>query len=228
MLYFFWSVFHHISRKLILPLHTKGKERVLLTPIAIEGSGIQCAQQTVWISHLGSNVAWAWNQRFSLDSENSLPVWCVMWGCYTFAVYETLTHLAQNGNTIFQTFYNLEKALDSVGYCFLLKHYRCILAGVRRDNIHHCHVVTLHQNLLPCQKTPHIATANWISKSSLVAMFLATCHPTNLESINPPSRRHNPVPKSTCAEGEPRCLVGSHTMHHALTVPWANKRLPPL
>ena len=40
----------------------------------------------------------------------------------TFAVYETLTHLAQNGNTVFQTFHDLEKAFDSIEYYILLKH----------------------------------------------------------------------------------------------------------
>ena len=40
----------------------------------------------------------------------------------TFAVYETLTHLTRDGNTVYQTFYDLEKAFDSVEYCILLKH----------------------------------------------------------------------------------------------------------
>ena len=40
----------------------------------------------------------------------------------TFAVYETLTHLARNGNTVFQTFYDLEEAFDSIEYYILLKH----------------------------------------------------------------------------------------------------------
>ena len=40
----------------------------------------------------------------------------------TFAVYETLTHLIRDGNTVYQTFYDLEKAFDSVEYCILLKH----------------------------------------------------------------------------------------------------------
>ena len=40
----------------------------------------------------------------------------------TFAVYETITHLTRNGNTVFQTFFDLEKAFDSVEYCIILKH----------------------------------------------------------------------------------------------------------
>ena len=40
----------------------------------------------------------------------------------TFAAYETLSYLTRNGNTVLQTFYDLEKAFDSVEYCILLKH----------------------------------------------------------------------------------------------------------
>ena len=40
----------------------------------------------------------------------------------TFAVFETLNYLIRNGNTVLQTFYDLEKAFDSVEYCILLKH----------------------------------------------------------------------------------------------------------
>ena len=40
----------------------------------------------------------------------------------TFAVYETLTHLTRDGNTVYQTFYDLEKLFDSVEYSILLKH----------------------------------------------------------------------------------------------------------
>ena len=37
-------------------------------------------------------------------------------------LYETLSYLTRNGNTVFQTFYDLEKAFDSVEYYVLLKH----------------------------------------------------------------------------------------------------------
>ena len=40
----------------------------------------------------------------------------------TFATYETITHLTRNGNNVFQTFYDLEKAFDSIEYYILLKH----------------------------------------------------------------------------------------------------------
>ena len=39
-----------------------------------------------------------------------------------FAVFESLSHLTRNGNTVLQTFYDLEKAFDSVEYAILLKH----------------------------------------------------------------------------------------------------------
>ena len=32
----------------------------------------------------------------------------------TFAAYETLSYLTRNGNTVLQTFYDLEKAFDSM------------------------------------------------------------------------------------------------------------------
>ena len=37
-------------------------------------------------------------------------------------MFETLNYLIRNGNTVLQTFYDLEKAFDSVEYCILLKH----------------------------------------------------------------------------------------------------------
>ena len=40
----------------------------------------------------------------------------------TFTVFEVLSYLMRNGNTVFQTFYDLEKAFDSVEYVILLKH----------------------------------------------------------------------------------------------------------
>ena len=40
----------------------------------------------------------------------------------TFAVFETLSYLTRNGNTVLQTLYDLEKAFDSVEYGILLKH----------------------------------------------------------------------------------------------------------
>ena len=40
----------------------------------------------------------------------------------TFSAYETLSYLTRNGNTVFQTFYDLEKTFDSVEYYVLLKH----------------------------------------------------------------------------------------------------------
>ena len=40
----------------------------------------------------------------------------------TFAAFETIAYLTRSGNTVFQTFYDLEKAFDSIEYCVLLKH----------------------------------------------------------------------------------------------------------
>ena len=40
----------------------------------------------------------------------------------TVTVFETLSYLMRNGNTVFQTFYNLEKAFDGVEYIIHLKH----------------------------------------------------------------------------------------------------------
>ena len=50
----------------------------------------------------------------------------------TFSVFETLSYLTQNGNNVFQIFYDLEKAFDSVEYCILLKHlYSRGINGIR-------------------------------------------------------------------------------------------------
>ena len=40
----------------------------------------------------------------------------------TFSVYATVSHFVRNRNTVLQTFYDLEKAFDSVECCVLLKH----------------------------------------------------------------------------------------------------------
>ena len=40
----------------------------------------------------------------------------------TFSAYVTLSYLTRDGNTVFQTFYDLEKTFDSVEYYVLLKH----------------------------------------------------------------------------------------------------------
>ena len=45
----------------------------------------------------------------------------ISWEDTTYSVFETLSHLTRNGNYIFQIFYDLEKAFDSVEYCILLK-----------------------------------------------------------------------------------------------------------
>ena len=35
----------------------------------------------------------------------------------TFSVFITVSHFVRHGNTVFQNFYDLEKAFDSVGCC---------------------------------------------------------------------------------------------------------------
>jgi hypothetical protein len=120
MLVLFLECVPSSSWKLILPIYTKERKgKNPLDPNSYRGIGVSNV-----LSKLFQSVTLL--PEFETKGFPSIQQTAYQCGVScedaTFAVYETLTHLARNGNTVFQTFYDLEKAFDSVEYCIVLKH----------------------------------------------------------------------------------------------------------
>ena len=96
----------------ITPIY-KGKGKNPLDLIAIEGSGYpMCSAKSLTLARMLPE----------LETKVLTSVVCHVKMVPLPCMKPLYTHLARNGNTVFQTFYDLEKAFDSVEYYILLKH----------------------------------------------------------------------------------------------------------